>query len=708
MKRTYPGIALALLICAVAPAATINTTMTVTNAVITIGATAAVSGPVTLTTIGSGTFAAPSLAADSGGNYSGAYTITLAGADRITGVLRIPASALTAVFTGGALTGSATVTGGAGTYSGATGSFAALTGTGALNPSTGAITISFSGAGTITTGGTGGGGGTPTPTITEVLDAGSYTKNIARGSIFVVKGTLLSAAGFTQMAFPLPQASSGVKITFTPTGGGAGTDAYLVYLYNQGGVNQLAGVLPSTVAAGNYNVTVTNGTASAPFAVQVVDRKVGLITADSSGSGLAVIQNYISASQLDIDRFTVFSSGGFTFSPSRPNQILIAWATGLGPVTSADNTASPGFDFNTSQTIRVLVGGRSITPLYAGRAPGLAGADQINFQLPGDIPTGCTVPFQVSVNGVLSNMSFIAIAPDANATACVQPGYTTDQLKKFDGGGTYTVGGFQITQFQITVTTPTVITVKSNAVAGAFTKISGFQLSSASGSANSTQIGNCTVSQSVTSGNSGTVSGSVAILDAGNVTVSGPAGSSLSNTPLNKLENTYSLSTTEGLGVSIPGQVAFSLPAGTYTLNGSGGTDVGNFTASVTIGSPLTLTSPLPDTVTRSAGVTLNWTGGNASDLVQITGGTSTSVGTGTSRVTTSKSFICQTTAGARTFTVPPAVLTLLDAADTGGSLFVSSGAQPLNFTAPLKAGGNIDAGSFGSFVGVGGSPAYK
>ena len=76
--------------------------------------------------------------------------------------------------------------------------------------------------------------------MTEVLDAGSYTKNIAQGSIFVVKGTNLSASGFTQFSFPLPTSSSGVKITFTPAAGGAGTDAYLVYLYNQSGVNQLA------------------------------------------------------------------------------------------------------------------------------------------------------------------------------------------------------------------------------------------------------------------------------------------------------------------------------------------------------------------------------------------------------------------------------------------------------------------------------------
>ena len=132
----------------------------------------------------------------------------------------------------------------------------------------------------------------------------------------------------------------------------------------------------------------------------------------------------------------------------------------------------------------------------------------------------------------------------------------------------------------------------------------------------------------------------------------------------------------------------------------------GTSTASVTVGPPLTLTTPLPDSVTRSAGVTLNWTGGNASDLVQITGGVHLHRHRHRPR-DHHHSFICLTTAGARTFTVPAAVPTQLPATDNG-SLFVSSGAQPLNFTASLKAGGSIDAGSFGSFVGVGGAPAYK
>ena len=356
-------------------------------------------------------------------------------------------------------------------------------------------------------------------------------------------------------------------------------------------------------------------------------------------------------------------------------------------------------------TVRVIVGGTTITPLYAGRAPGLAGADQINFQLPANITTGCTVPFQVSVNGVLSNPSFIAIAPDASAQACVQPGYTTDQLKKFDGGATFTVGGFQITQFGLTV--PQVGSVKTNSISGAFTRISGFQLgSSGTSNVSSNQIGTCTVSTVTSGAGSSGSGGSATILDAGTVTVTGPAGSSLNSTPLNKSSNTYSLANTEGF--SIPGQVNFSLPAGTYTVNGAGGADIGTFTTSVTIGTPLTLSAPLPTTVVRSAGLTLNWNGGNATDLVEIFGGSATSTGSGSTLVTTSTSFVCLASAGDRTFTVPASVLTQLPATAQGGSLVVASGVTPSTFTASLKAGGSIDAGSFSSFVGIGGSPAYQ
>jgi uncharacterized protein (TIGR03437 family) len=716
MTRKFVSFTLALLACAGAEAATINTTLTV-NATGAVGATVSVTGTATLSGgIGSGTFSA---ALDLG-TFKAPFTITLTSGTTgtITGVITVP----TSILTTGTGTGSATVTGGTGTYAGATGSFPSLAGSGGVTAS-GGITVTFSGDGTITTGGGGGPAGPPPPSITAVLDAGSYTRNIAQGSIFVVKGTNLSASGFTQLSFPLPATSGGVKITFAPVAGGAGTDAWLVYLFNQNAVNQLAAVLPSTVAAGSYNVTVTyNGTASAPFAATVVQRKLGLITADSTGTGLAVIQNFVSQSQLDIDRLTTFSSGGFTFSPSKPGQVLISWATGIGPVTGGDNTASPGFDFTKNGVdVKVIVGGVSIAPLYAGRAPGLAGADQINFQLPANVPTGCAVSFQVSVNNVLSNPATIAIAPDANAAACVLPGFTTSQLQKFDQGGTFTVGSFELVQLSETVPSISPTPVKFDTVAGEFIQFTGFQLAGVgqftNPSAESCQVIH-SVSGSQTPVTTAGVGGGAILLDAGAITLNGPPGSNITNLALKQdATNIYTQTIgTEGLPPGIPGLGGGNgtIVAGTYTLAGTGGTGVGKFNASVTLGSPLTITGGLPSAITRSAGLTLNWTGGNAADLVEIVGASSTTTGTGTNTSVDVWTFVCTTTAGQKTFTVPASILTQLPAvaANGIGLLEVISAGSPTagngSFTAPLTAGGSIDFGSFLSLIGVGTAPAYQ
>jgi len=712
MNRTFSSFALALLVCAEVPAATINTKLTVTSAALTLGVSASLSGPASLSNIGTGTIAAPSLTANAQGNYSGAFTITLTGgggSGTITGALNIPASAIAAAATGGQISGSATVSGG--TYSGGVtgGSFPSLAGTGSFGVS--GISISFSGDGTVITGT--GGGGTPVPTITSVQDAASNTPNIAQGSIFIVKGSNLSAAGYTPFAPPRPQVSSGVKVTFTPvSGGGAPTDAYLVYLFNQNGVNQIACILPSTVAVGSYNVTVTNGTASAPVVAQVVANKIGLFTQDSTGGGLASVQNYISASVVDLNRLTTGTVGGVTISPAKPGQAVIAYGTGLGAYAAGDNSASPVFDFRSSLDIKAVVGGVTIPVDYAGRA-GYAGEDQINFTLPAGIPTGCAVTLQISVNGRLSAPTSIAIAPDANSTACVMPGFTTQQLQNFDNGGTYTAGSFAITQFAVTVPGTGIGsgTFKTNGISGGFIQLTGFQLASAS-QVNPTinQQGSCTVSQSVSgSGSNAAATGTINYLDAGTVTITGPAGSSLTNQALNKTNNLYSYTNVEG--ISLPGQANFSLPAGDYTLNGAGGVDVGTFNTKMTLSPLLTVTGGLPNSVTRSAGLTLNWTGGNAADLVEIIGSSSTSTGTGTSTVTTTTTFICLTTAGAKTFNVPASVLNQLPAnsGTATGLLEIASGNYSTTFSPTLKTGsGGTIPSFFGNFIGLGNSVTYQ
>ncbi|HTX37315.1 MAG TPA: hypothetical protein VME43_19945, partial [Bryobacteraceae bacterium] len=138
-----------LLLCAAAHAATIQTTLTVTNATGTLSVateSASVSGPATLSGIGSGTFSASvSVSSISGENLSAPFTIVLSGGT-LAGTLLIPTTILS-----GATSVSATATISnslsTGTYAGATGSFA-LTGSGSVSLTTGAITLSFTGPGT--------------------------------------------------------------------------------------------------------------------------------------------------------------------------------------------------------------------------------------------------------------------------------------------------------------------------------------------------------------------------------------------------------------------------------------------------------------------------------------------------------------------------------------------------------------------------------
>jgi uncharacterized protein (TIGR03437 family) len=58
----------------------------------------------------------------------------------------------------------------------------------------------------------------------------------------------------------------------------------MIYTYNVDGVNQLAALLPSSVAPGEYDLRVTNqAQPSAPQRIRVLERKLGIVSADSTG-----------------------------------------------------------------------------------------------------------------------------------------------------------------------------------------------------------------------------------------------------------------------------------------------------------------------------------------------------------------------------------------------------------------------------------------
>ena len=697
----------ALFACAIAQAATSSATLTVNATLAISGSTNSASGTATLTggIAASGTFSAPAVNLSGGAT---AYTITTS-SGTLAGSLTIPQAVLASILGGAssASGASATITSATGSYAGDTGTFPNLSGSGSIS-GVGAINVTFSGAGTVTTGGT---VTNPAPTITAVENDATNDfgtpGTIAQGSLFVIKGSNMSASGYVQTSVPYPTSSGSTSVAFTPTGGGSPTAPYLFYTYNVSGVNQIGAILPSTLKTGTYNVTVTyNSVASAPFSVTVVATSPGIFTQDTSGSGLGVVQNIISATQYDVDRLTTGTVGGYTVSPAKPGQTIIVWATGLGAVPYADNIVPPqAFNY---PSVQVIIGGTSITPLYAG-ASGYPGLDQINVTLPSNITTGCTVSLQISVNGTLSAGGTISIAPNTGANACVAPGFTSSQLQSLDNGGTITSGSFQISQIQESV--PSLGSIKIDSASGGFASITAFQLNAAPLNPSSVTSGSCTVTTVTIHGNVVSAGGAATGLDAGAVTLSGPAGTNLSNTALTESSNSYSLTIGEE-GISIPGGLNGTITAGKYTLNGAGGKDVGSFSTSITLGSPLTLTAALPTVVSRSSPLVLAWTGGNSTDPVQIFGYSGTSSGSGASAVTTATEFMCATTAGTGGFTVPASILSQLpataaSAAGGTGLLEVASGPTPTSFTAPLTGSSSVTA-FFSGIIGTGGLVSYQ
>ena len=118
-------------------------------------------------------------------------------------------------------------------------------------------------------------------------------------------------------------------------------------------------------------------------------------------------------------------------------------------------------------------------------------------------------------------------------------------------------------------------------------------------------------------------------------------------------------------------------PAGrtTFTINnGSGGKDVSGFNVSLTVPeTPFTWTNMSSITsVTRSQGITIDWTGVDPSSYVSITGSSSNS--------NVTASFTCFAPQAALSFTVPSYITLALPAGS--GSLFVFNQTMPVNFTA--------------------------
>ncbi|MBI3695803.1 MAG: hypothetical protein HY238_13310 [Acidobacteria bacterium] len=512
------------------------------------------------------------------------------------------------------------------------------------------------------------------PNVALIVNAASNVRPglpnspIAEGAMFVIYGSTLGPSNIVVAnSFPLKTDLAGTSIKVTV--GSTTVNAIMYYTL----ATQVAAILPSSTPPGSGTLTVTyNGQTSAAAPIVVVRNNIGLFTINQAGSGEGVVTladySYVSAT-----------------NAANPGEVVILWATGLGPVTFDETQAAPGGDL-TNVPLEVFIGGKPATVLYRGRNTCCSSLDQINVQVPPGV-TGCVVPITLKIGNLVSNTETMAVAAGGRQCTPTNPGVSQADLQRLLAKGSYTAGGIALVRTSTTTTTnipplpPTTTVTKSDVGGASFFKISGNATAAFNSQIDVTTFGSCVVSTFSGQGANPLAGLTVQSLDAGaSLGVSGPSGSR--TLPKQTAGGFIIYSAT--LGDATPGNY---IDLGQYTVTGNGGADIGSFTARITVPPALVWTNQASITsVTRANGQTVTWTGGDPAGYVTITG--TSFVGTSATSFV-GATFTCTAKTSDGSFTVPAVVLLALPAS---GSITSGTIAVPIPGTLGITGAGATTA----------------
>ena len=505
------------------------------------------------------------------------------------------------------------------------------------------------------------------PQISSVVNAASYitpglpNAGIAQGAIFVVFGSGVGPANisYAPTAF---QSTTLSNTSLSVTVGGTTVNAPMYYT----SAGQLAALLPSNTPTGSGTITANyNGQPSSPAPITVVPNNLGIFTISSDGQGPGIV-SYPDYSLVSAARASECGGPNTFCGAANPGDTLILWATGLGPV-SGNDASGTGLGQNMPNVpLTLWLGGVQAPVVYQGRSGCCIGEDQIVFTVPNNVPTGCAVPLLIQIGDQISNNTVMPVANGSRNCTPTHPALASVNVEQAVTNGPVTFGDLRLGK-------------NANSSGAGYQDGAIFQfakiLTYNPGSqpffvsyVDDQPLGTCVVFNNLQNNTFNAPIASIANLDAGSsFTVMGPNGSM----PLKGAPGQFS-ETLSAAG-------AFLVP-GTYTVAGMGGADVGPFTATVTMPASTTLVSPLTNnvTVTRSSGLTVNWTtvnGLTGKVLIQVAGATDNTGANGANAV-------CTAPASAGTFTVPPYALLALPPGN-----FAALSFQPLT-AAPFTASG--------------------
>jgi uncharacterized protein (TIGR03437 family) len=469
--------------------------------------------------------------------------------------------------------------------------------------------------------------------------AGLPNYGIAPGSIFAIIGTGLGPS--TQPVLQ-SSASPGLQTTLDQTSiavtVGSTTVSPAIYYTS---ATQVAAVLPSTTPVGKGTITVTySGKPSAAAPITVVANAPGLDTLAQTGTGLAAVTD------INGNVYGVANS-------AKPGATVILWGSGIGADTNNDDRLYPQKQDNLAGIlgVQVFMGGISATVQYAGRSqyPGL---DQYNVVIPASVTPGCFVSVVVQIGSMVSNAVTMPIS--ANGGACSDP-----------------MTGLNGTQIQTLASKP------SGAVNAFLSVLYGAPPSNIATPGGSFPTGYVDTFATAEAWSAGEFGNGYEYVSHGSCTAVPPGQPPFPNSYLRSLDAGTIQLTSPGQSVNLgsgpglyPTPNNFTVSPGlTYTLSGSGGVDVGKFSATVAVPSTqFNWTNQTLTSITRSQGATITWTGGYPNGTVQVFG----TVGD------PAVQFYCYAPSSAGQLTIPSSILLALPAGNGDLSVGTVSAPQPI------------------------------
>jgi uncharacterized protein (TIGR03437 family) len=493
----------------------------------------------------------------------------------------------------------------------------------------------------------------PTVAAGGVLNVASYSYaglpngSIAQGSMFVAFGSNMGTVN-SATSFPLPNTLGTTSIKVTS--GSTSVDAIMIYTTP----GQVAAILPSSTPVGSATLTLTNnGQTSSPVDIQIVPSSFGALTQNQAGSGPAIIQDYVSATELPTNTI---------INPAYPGQTVILWGTGLGPV-SGDEAGGPlPGNMQSALNVKVWVGNALANVTYAGRSGCCAGIDQVDFIVPQNVQ-GCylAVSVQAGSAGVLSNFPSIAVAPSAGQSCSDADGIDPTDVTTLQSKGSVALAAVDLTHISLALSASS--EAFSDSVSAVFGTYSPAQLSASLGLTQSPSVGSCTVSQFLGLNPLPVDLIKPTPLDAGaNLSINGSPGTkAVASTSTGVFAATVGGVPLAEILTASPTPAYFS--PGAYTLSGSGGSAIGSFSAPFTVPAALSFTSPaINANIDRTQDLTITWTGAASDEFVAISGTALVNPpnSLGPSATSPGNVFLCIAPAAAGTFTVPAFVLEAL------------------------------------------------